>query len=103
MTRKQALLRAKRVQILQAAARYGVQRLRVFGSVARGTDDRESDIDFLVELAPDRSLLDLREAIHKNPNRGHSGQPVTRKKAQNVPGTSMRSRRKRRLPLRVWQ
>jgi len=32
---------------------------RVFGSVARGTDDEQSDVDFLVELAPDRSLLDL--------------------------------------------
>jgi predicted nucleotidyltransferase len=59
MTKNQALLRAKRAQILQAAARYGVERLRVFGSVARGTDDPESDIDFLVELAPERSLLDL--------------------------------------------
>jgi len=27
--------------------------------VARGTDDEQSDVDFLVELAPDRSLLDL--------------------------------------------
>ncbi len=33
--------------------------MRVFGSVARGTDDEQSDVDFLVELAPDRSLLDL--------------------------------------------
>jgi predicted nucleotidyltransferase len=33
--------------------------VRVFGSVARGTDDELSDIDFLVELAPDRSLFDL--------------------------------------------
>jgi len=33
--------------------------VRVFGSVAHGTDDEQSDVDFLVELAPDRSLLDL--------------------------------------------
>ena len=33
--------------------------MRVFGSVARGTADEASDIDFLVRLAPDRSLLDL--------------------------------------------
>ena len=59
MTKNQALLRAKRSQILQIASRYGVKHLRVFGSVARGTDDQQSDIDFLVELAPDRSLLDL--------------------------------------------
>jgi len=55
----QIILRAKREQILQIAARFGIQRVRVFGSVARGTDDEQSDVDFLVELAPDRSLLDL--------------------------------------------
>ncbi len=33
--------------------------VRVFGSVARGEADRESDIDFLVELETGRSLLDL--------------------------------------------
>jgi uncharacterized protein len=59
MTKTQFVLRSKRAQILQTAAQYGVQRVRVFGSVARGTDDDNSDIDFLVELAPDRSLLDL--------------------------------------------
>lgn len=52
-------MRSKREQILQTAARFGIQRVRVFGSVARGTDDEQSDVDFLVELAPDRSLLDL--------------------------------------------
>lgn len=31
----------------------------MFGSVARGEDRRESDIDLLVEMADDRSLLDL--------------------------------------------
>jgi predicted nucleotidyltransferase len=35
-----------------------VQALRVFGSVARGDADAESDVDFLVELGPARSLLD---------------------------------------------
>jgi predicted nucleotidyltransferase len=59
MSRMQIVLRAKREQILQIAARFGIQRVRVFGSVARGTDDEQSDVDFLVELAPDRSLLDL--------------------------------------------
>lgn len=59
MTKLQFVLRSKRKQILQVAALYGVRRVRVFGSVARGTDDEHSDIDFLVELAPNRSLLDL--------------------------------------------
>jgi hypothetical protein len=33
--------------------------VRVFGSVARGEADDKSDIDFLVEMEPGRSLLDL--------------------------------------------
>ena len=32
------------------AAQYGASHLRVFGSVARGEDAPDSDIDFLVEL-----------------------------------------------------
>lgn len=52
------LLRAKREDILRTAARHGASNVRVFGSVARGEAGPSSDIDFLVELAPDRSLLD---------------------------------------------
>ena len=33
--------------------------------VARGTEDEQSDIDFLVELAPDRSLLDLGNFLYE--------------------------------------
>jgi len=58
-------LRSKREQILQTAARFGIQRVRVFGSAARGTDDEQSDVDFLVELAPDRSLLDLGGGLYE--------------------------------------
>jgi uncharacterized protein len=36
-----------------------VRDLRVFGSVARGDETPQSDIDFLVELDPGRTLLDL--------------------------------------------
>ena len=46
-------------QILALAAKHGTSDIRVFGSVARGTADEQSDIDFLVNLAPGRSLLDL--------------------------------------------
>jgi len=55
----QNILNAKRSEILKTAQRYGAQRVRVFGSAARGTSDEKSDIDFLVDLAPDRSLMDL--------------------------------------------
>jgi predicted nucleotidyltransferase len=53
------LLNKNRKKILETAARYGASNVRVFGSVARGTEDEVSDIDFLVNLAPDRSLFDL--------------------------------------------
>lgn len=46
-------------QILTLAARYGASNIRVFGSVANGTADKNSDVDFLVELEADRSLFDL--------------------------------------------
>jgi uncharacterized protein len=52
------LLQSKRGQILQIAARHGARKVRVFGSVARGTARRGSDIDFLVEMEEGRSLLD---------------------------------------------
>ncbi|MBI4776818.1 MAG: nucleotidyltransferase family protein [Deltaproteobacteria bacterium] len=52
------LLKKHRREILQAAARHGAQNVRVFGSVARGEADSLSDIDFLVELEPGRTLMD---------------------------------------------
>lgn len=52
------LLQSKRSQILQVAARHGARKVRVFGSVARGTARRGSDIDFLVDMEEGRSLLD---------------------------------------------
>ena len=48
-----------REKILQIAEQYGARQVRVFGSVARRQDDAESDIDFLVDMEPGRSLLDL--------------------------------------------
>jgi hypothetical protein len=53
------LLRTKRAEILRIAAIYGARRLRVFGSAARGEADEASDIDFIVELEPGRSIFDL--------------------------------------------
>jgi len=49
----------KREEVLALAARYGASNVRVFGSVARGTADTDSDIDFLVDMEKGRSLLDL--------------------------------------------
>jgi uncharacterized protein len=53
------LLSTKREDILRIAAKYGASNVRVFGSVARGEADEQSDIDLLVDLEPKRSLLDL--------------------------------------------
>lgn len=52
------LLKAKREDILRIAAKHGARNVRVFGSVARGEADEQSDIDLLVEMESDRSLLD---------------------------------------------
>ena len=48
-----------REEILRIAARYGARNVRVFGSVAQGEDGFNSDVDLLVEMEDDRSLLDL--------------------------------------------
>jgi predicted nucleotidyltransferase len=48
-----------RQQILRIAANHGARNVRVFGSVARGDDRAYSDVDLLVEMDADRSLLDL--------------------------------------------
>lgn len=53
------LIEQKRRAILQIASQHGARQIWIFGSVARGEADAASDIDFLVELEPGRSLLDL--------------------------------------------
>lgn len=52
-------LTAKREAILEVAARYGASNVRVFGSVVRGGDGADSDIDLLIALERGRTLLDL--------------------------------------------
>ena len=51
-------LEQQRDTIIDIAARHGARNVRVFGSVARG-DDPASDVDLLVDMESDRSLLDL--------------------------------------------
>ena len=50
-------VKAERDRICDIAARHGAYNIRIFGSVARG--EAESDLDLLIDLEPDRSLLDI--------------------------------------------
>ena len=46
-------------QILAIAEQYGVTDIRVFGSVARGDADENSDVDLMIHMAKGKSLFDL--------------------------------------------
>lgn len=59
------LLQSKRQEIMQIAARNGAYNVRVFGSAARGDARPDSDIDFLVNLEANRSLLDLARLLRE--------------------------------------
>jgi predicted nucleotidyltransferase len=52
-------VRSKRRELVAAAAEHGVTNLRVFGSVARGQDRPDSDLDMLADLPPGMGLLGL--------------------------------------------
>src|SRR3972149_3298163 len=54
-----ALLKEKREDILRIAAKHGARNVRVFGSVVRGEARPNSDVDFLVDMQPGRTLLDM--------------------------------------------
>lgn len=53
------LQREKRTEILRLGEKHGARNIRVFGSVARGDNHAESDVDFLVDMDQDRTLFDL--------------------------------------------
>lgn len=58
-TRTGELLRSRAGELAAAAKRLGASNLRVFGSVARGEDGPNSDIDLLVDVEPGTSLIGL--------------------------------------------
>jgi len=55
---KRDLLQTKRNEIVGIAEKYGARNVRIFGSVVRGEDRPDSDIDFLMEFGPATSLMD---------------------------------------------
>lgn len=66
----QEILYEKRQEILEIAARHGAFNVRIFGSVARGEADEQSDVDILVEAGPETSswfpaglIIDLEELM----------------------------------------
>lgn len=66
-------LQENREEILRIAANHGAFNVRVFGSVVRGEETPESDIDFLIDCDlektspwfPVRLIRDLEEALGK--------------------------------------
>ena len=45
--------------LVEVLKKYGVRKAAIFGSVARGDDTEDSDIDIIVEFVDGKSLLDL--------------------------------------------
>ncbi|MHB8506928.1 MAG: nucleotidyltransferase family protein [Acidimicrobiales bacterium] len=52
-------LRARRAELLEVCARNGASNVWVFGSVARGEQDDQSDLDLVMDIEKSRSLFDL--------------------------------------------
>ena len=67
-----ALIMAKREDILRVAGRHGAGNIRLFGSAARGDAGPSSDVDLLVDMRADHSpwfpaalVADLEELLGK--------------------------------------
>lgn len=51
-------IKRQREDILRIAGIHGADQVRLFGSIARGTEGPSSDLDILVRMKPGSSLLD---------------------------------------------
>jgi predicted nucleotidyltransferase len=65
-------IRQRRSEILEVARKHGATNVRIFGSVARGDDGPDSDIDILVDAPgptsawfPAGLILDLEELLRR--------------------------------------
>jgi predicted nucleotidyltransferase len=54
-----AEIRAHKDAIAKLGRKYGVSNIRVFGSVARGEADQDSDLDLLIDVAPGHGYFDM--------------------------------------------
>ncbi|QGU00346.1 Hypothetical protein SYNTR_1752 [Candidatus Syntrophocurvum alkaliphilum] len=45
--------------ILKLAQKYGASNIRIFGSISRGEEHKNSDLDLLVDFDKDRTLFDM--------------------------------------------
>lgn len=59
------IVKEKRDEILAIARKHGATNVRLFGSVARGDADEQSDIDLLVDLDRGRTLFDLAALVEE--------------------------------------
>ena len=57
--RPSEVLHSHRVAIRRIVAAHRASNARVFGSVARGVDTDDSDLDILIDPTPDTTLLDI--------------------------------------------
>ena len=57
-------IKQQKDKISELAERHGVRNIRVFGSFANGNADENSDLDLLVTVDEDRSLLDRIGFMH---------------------------------------
>lgn len=93
--RPSALLRVLRPEVMALIERTGATDARVFGSVARGEDDVDSDLDLLVTFPPQADIVTLLvledelSALLSVPvdvvSAGSSGQLIQRAQLESVP------------------
>lgn len=52
-------LREYRSSIIILAEKYHASNIRIFGSIIKGENDENSDIDFLIDPTPEQDLFDI--------------------------------------------
>lgn len=53
------IIKNRREDIVKITKKYGAKNVRVFGSMSRGEEDMDSDLDIIVEMEQGSSLLDI--------------------------------------------